>query len=128
MGGNIGYEYLGLQPNGKYRYKITLVTYIDCGPGSEIPYAEYPIKVGIYGNNLMNPNADEPIMDSLLLYVDDTTVYTPFLPPGCIVVANTCILQARYSGIIDLNPSTQGYYIFYERCCRNSAIINLNLN
>src|SRR5687767_5524372 len=75
MGGSLGYEYLGLQPNGKYRYKIKLTTYIDCGPSSEIPYAEYPIKVGVYANDLLNPNADKLIADSLLLYVDDTIVY-----------------------------------------------------
>lgn len=127
MGGNIGYEYMGLQPSGKYRYKVTLTTYVDCSPSSEIPYAEYPIKIGVYGNNLLSPNSDKPVIDSLLLYVDDTTVYTPFLPPGCIIGANSCIIQARYSGYIDLDPSTNGYFLFYERCCRNTAIINLNL-
>lgn len=127
MGGNLGYEYVGLQPSGKYRYKIKLVTYVDCSPSSEIPYAEYPIKVGVYGNNLSLPNNDKPVIDSLLLYVDDTTVYTPFLPPGCIIGANSCIIQARYSGYIDLDPSINGYYLFYERCCRNTAILNLNL-
>src|SRR5687767_12874991 len=128
MGGNLGYEYLGLQPSGKYRYKIKLTTYVDCSPSSEIPYAEYPIKVGVYGNNLSLPNNDKPVVDSLLLYIDDTTVYTPFLPPGCIVGGNSCIIQVRYSGFIDLDPSLHGYYLFYERCCRNTAIINLNLN
>jgi gliding motility-associated-like protein len=128
MGGNLGYEYLGLQPNGKYRYKVKLVTYVDCGPTSEIPYAEHPIKVGVYGNNILSPGSDKPVVDSLLLYIQDTTVYTPFLPPGCVIGANTCIIQVRYSGTIDLDPSTNGYYLFYERCCRNFAIINLNLS
>jgi gliding motility-associated-like protein len=128
MGGNLGYEYMGLQINGKYRYKVKLTTYIDCGPTSEIPYAEYPIKVGVYANDLLNPNADKMVVDSLLLYVEDTIVYTPFLPPGCNIGANTCIIQARYSGYIELNESIHGYYLFYERCCRNAAIINLNLD
>lgn len=128
MGGSLGYEYIGLQVNGKYRYRIHLTTYIDCGPSSEIPYAEYPIEVGIYANDLMNPNADKLVVDSVLLFVDDTTVYTPFLPPGCNVGANTCIIQARYSGFIDLPASIHGYYLFYERCCRNNAILNLQPN
>ena len=125
MGGSLGYEYIGLQSNGKYRYKVTLVTYIDCGPTSEIPYAEYPIEVGVYSNDLMNPGANKQIVDSVLLFIDDTTVYTPFLPPGCNIGANTCIIQARYSGFIDLPATIHGYYLFYERCCRNSAILNL---
>jgi gliding motility-associated-like protein len=125
MGGSLGYEYLGLQPSGKYRYKIKLTTYVDCSPSSEIPYAEYPLRIGVYSNDLMNPNADKPVIDSLELTVDDTIVYTPYLPPGCIVGANTCIIQARYSGYIDLDPSVNGYYLFYERCCRNTAILNL---
>lgn len=125
MGGSLGYEYLGVQPSGKYRYKITLTTYIDCSPSSEIPYAEYPLKIGVYSNDLMDPGADKPVVDSLLLTIDDTTVYTPFLPPGCNVGGNSCIIQARYSGYIDLPASVNGYYLFYERCCRNTAILNL---
>jgi gliding motility-associated-like protein len=125
MGGNLGYEYLGLQSNGKYRYKIKLTTYIDCGPSSEIPFAEYPLKVGIYSNDLLNPNANKTVIDSVLLTVDDTLVYIPFLPPGCTIGANTCIIRARYSGYIELDPSVNGYYLFYERCCRNSSILNL---
>lgn len=125
MGGTLGYEYLGLQPNGKYRYKVNLTTYIDCGPTSEIPYAEYPLKVGVYANNLLNPAADKILLDSLYLFVDDTTVYTPYLPPGCNIGANTCIIQARYSGYIEVQPSVSGYFLYYERCCRNAAILNL---
>lgn len=125
MGGNIGYEYMGLQSNGKYLYKVKLTTYIDCSPTSEIPYVEYPLKVGIYSNDLLNQNANKMIVDSLLLYVDDTIVYTPFLPAGCNIGANTCIIQARYSGYIELDPSVNGYFLYYERCCRNSSILNL---
>lgn len=128
MGGTLGYEYHGLQANGKYRYKVTLVTYIDCGPNSEIPYAEYPIKVGIYEHDITNPTNNKNLTDSVLLFIDDTTVYIPFLPPGCNIGENSCIIQAQYSGWIDLPYSIHGYYLFYERCCRNISIINLQPN
>jgi gliding motility-associated-like protein len=28
--------------------------------------------------------------------------------------------------VIDLPPNTNGYYLVWERCCRNSAVVNLN--
>lgn len=127
IGGNIGYEYIGLQPSGKYRYKVKLVTYVDCAPSSEIPYAENPIKVGVYEHNILMPMADKVLVDSVLLFKTDTTVYIPYLPPGCVIGAATCIIEAKYEGFIDVNPSVNGYYFFYERCCRNSTIINLNM-
>lgn len=125
VGGNMGYEYLGLQPNGKYRYKILLTTFVDCSPTSQIPYPEDPLKAGVYAHDFSVPMDDKQRIDSLQLILINTETYTPSLPPGCTVGQNTCIIQGDYEGYIELAASINGYHIYYERCCRNVGIINL---
>lgn len=128
IGGNFGYEYLGLQPNGKYRYRILLTTFTDCSPTSQIPYPENPIRIGIYEHDPANPLNDKLRADSLTLVLTGTETYTPDLPPGCTIGQNTCIIKGSYEAIVDLASSTGGYHLFYERCCRNVGIINLQPN
>ena len=43
VGGNLAYEFVGIQPNGDFRYTLKLNYYFDCGPNSNwqppsIPY------------------------------------------------------------------------------------------
>lgn len=38
---------------------------------------------------------------------------------------NACVEEAIYETIINLPPLTGGYYIAYQRCCRNGTILNL---
>ncbi len=38
---------------------------------------------------------------------------------------NACVEEAIYETIINLPPITGGYYVTYQRCCRNSTILNL---
>lgn len=128
IGGNFGYEYMGLQPNGKYRYKILLTTFVDCSPASEIPFPENPLKIGVYEHDLLSPQADKPRIDSLIVSLVHTEIYTPDLPPGCTVGQNTCIIRGDYEGYIDLSASVNGYHLYYERCCRNAAIVNVQPN
>lgn len=125
IGGSLGYEYMGLQANGKYRYKVLLTTYIDCSPTSEIPFAEDPLKVGVFANDINNPNADKVRIDSVTVTLVNSVTYLPTLPPDCPLAQSSCILEARYEGYVDLNASASGYYLFYERCCRNIGILNL---
>lgn len=38
---------------------------------------------------------------------------------------NACVEEAYYEATINLPPLTGGYYIAYQRCCRNNTILNL---
>jgi gliding motility-associated-like protein len=125
MGGSLGYEFLGININGKYSYRVLLTTYIDCSPSSQIPYAEDPLMVGVFSNNLSNPGANKQRIDSVLVHLSSSVTYFPSLPPDCPLAQNSCILEARYEGFIELSASASGYYLFYERCCRNIGIMNL---
>lgn len=38
---------------------------------------------------------------------------------------NACVEEAIYEFLVNLPPITGGYYIAYQRCCRNGTILNL---
>lgn len=125
VGGTLGYELLGNGPGGTLRYRINLTTYTDCSPSSEIPFPESPLQLGIYFNDISAPQASKILKQTLSLLLDSAVLITPPLPPGCSVGQGSCIYRGSYSAEVLLEPSTQGYHLYYERCCRNTAIINL---
>ncbi len=128
VGGSIGYEYLG-KFGANYRFRITLTTYTDCGPTSQIPAPEDPIQpVGIYEHDVQNdPTAggNKNFLTNLQLNLISTQTIEPDQPSGCSVGANTCINKGVYEGTVDLPLNFTGYHVVYERCCRNGSIANL---
>ena len=55
IGGSLGYEFLGVTATNEFQFKIILVTYTNCGPGSNVPQPEGPIlTVGIYEHDIQN--------------------------------------------------------------------------
>ena len=125
VGGNMGYTYLGPGANGTFRYKLTLTTYTDCSPSSEIPVPVSSVNIGVYFHQAANPGAAKTLKQSLTAPLVTSTVVTPPLPPGCSVGIGTCIYKAVYETEVSLEASADGYHIYYERCCRNTALINI---
>ena len=148
VGGSIGYEYLGQTAAGFYRYKIILTTYTNCqetGPNAANPVywsgPEANIQdAGIYAHDAINnptggAATKAKIADVPLTLVSQLKI-EPNLPSGCGTGVSTCIFKGVYEGIVDLGtldpvtgtvtPSFTGYHVFYERCCRNNVIDNLN--
>ncbi|MBI3512172.1 MAG: PKD domain-containing protein [Bacteroidetes bacterium] len=112
VGGEIFYDYLG---NNDYR--ITLKVYRDCLNG-QAPY-DNPASVGIFDVNgnlvdtlSMNFPGSNPVPPSI-----NSPCYTP---PG-----NVCVEEAVYTEVKHITPGAGGYYITYQRCCRNNTILNL---
>ena len=114
VGGSMSYEYLGLQNNGNYRYRITIKMYRDCA-ASTVPFDD-EIDVGFYNNN------SERTLSKILTVPKITEI--PVDPPSggsnCSFQPNVCIRQAIYQGIVDLSASTLGYHLIFRRCCRNT--------
>ncbi|MBC7695602.1 MAG: PKD domain-containing protein [Burkholderiales bacterium] len=85
------------------------------------------------GNGNINPAYftiydvfDNPIVFSSFTPLSFSTVpptnNSPCAPASA---GNACVQEALYETIVNLPPSAGGYYVVYQRCCRNSTILNL---
>lgn len=112
VGGEIFYDYLGSN-----NYKVTLKIYRDCFNGLA-PF-DNPAFLTVYGasNNV--------IMTRTLSLLSVTNV-PPSINNPCIQTPNSvCVEEGVYEDVINLPPLAGGYYLVYQRCCRNNTILNL---
>ncbi len=113
VGGDFSSEYLGGNS-----FRIRLTVYRDCS-NPNAAYFDPTIIIGAYTLN------GDVLQDSF--HVDLTSVSTLQLAgPGCASPPAVCMEQGDYVRVIDLPPFNGGYYLVWERCCRNSAVVNLN--
>ena len=113
VGGEIYYDCLGGN-----NYRITLKLYRDC---YTVNGAQYDDPATIF------------IFDSLGTFLDSTQIAFPgsdTLPfplnnPCLAPPTDICVEESIYQTIVNLPPLAGGYNIVYQRCCRNSTILNL---
>jgi PKD repeat protein len=122
VGGEIYYDNLG---GGNY--KINMKVYRDCingvppfdgfpnGSGSIIP--AYFTIFDVSGN---------VILSSQFTAVSQSNV-APTNNSPCAPAVNgiACVEEAIYESFVNLPSKLGGYYIVYQRCCRNNTILNL---
>ena len=125
VGGTLGYTYLGPGTGNTSVYRITLITYTDCSPTSEIPVPESLVHLGIYLHDPANPAADKVLKQAITAPLLSSHIITPPLPPGCSVGLGTCIYKGIYETEVVLDNTSSGYHVYYERCCRNTALVNI---
>ncbi|MBN4061812.1 gliding motility-associated C-terminal domain-containing protein [Bacteroidales bacterium AH-315-I05] len=134
MGGNLAYEYLGEDPNnsGFYLYRIIFKTYTNCDPAtSNFPDGpEGSVDIGIYLES-NQPDSNKTKFMDLTIAIVDTTRITPDNPSGCTVGQNVCVDEGLYIDTISLplmpgGVFSKGYHLYYDRCCRNGGITNLD--
>ncbi|MBS1638374.1 MAG: PKD domain-containing protein [Bacteroidetes bacterium] len=112
VGGEIYYDDLG---GGNY--KIHMKVYRDCFNG--IPPLDNPAFVTIY-------DANGNVAQTLSLNTISVTNIPPSINNPCIQTPNNvCVQEGIYETTVNLPPQTGGYYIVYQRCCRNNTILNL---
>lgn len=112
VGGEIYYQCLG-----NNNYLVTLKIYRDCFNG-QAPF-DNPASVGIY-------DAAGNLVDTMSLNFPGSTILPNTLNSPCFTPpANVCVEEAIYTGIKNLPPIVGGYYLTYQRCCRNGTILNL---
>jgi hypothetical protein len=142
VGGNLAYEFVGVQPNGDFRYILKLNYYFDCGSNSnwQPPGIPTNMSVAVYAHDdpadIFPTNAGNypkyGSTDVDMVYSSTVQEYfeiNPNNPSGCNVGTNTCVYTVLYTGQIDLapnNPSTGqpvigGYFLIHEACCRNGG-------
>jgi gliding motility-associated-like protein len=103
-------------------YRLTLVVYRDCLNG-QAPFNQ-TLYVGIYSKQ------SHELIDSIGMTLDQSVVtkLNPSLPK-CAVPVPGCTEKAIYVRTINLPAfrynDTSGYYLSWERCCRNHIIQNI---
>lgn len=112
VGGEIYYDNLGGN-----NYKITLKVYRDCYNG--IPPLDNPAFISIFDKN-------GAVVDTLRLPMISDIIIPPSINNACItILGNACVEEGIYERTVNLPPKNGGYFIVYQRCCRNSTILNM---
>jgi gliding motility-associated-like protein len=113
VGGEIYYEHLG-----NNRFKITMFVYRDCFLGQ----AEFDrfANISVYEDSnklvrVLHPRLGE--VTNLPSDIADSCYYVP---------SGVCVERAVYSLEATLPQNNSGYFLSWQRCCRNSSIKNLN--
>lgn len=123
VGGEVTYQFRGIDAGtGKYKYEVRLDLYQDCVSGDPNAIAQdSPAFIGIFTGRG-------------LLYQLDTTINRAY--PNLRVPTNfsnscvnnppvTCLNKITFIRTYYLTPNDNGYYVIYQRCCRNQNIINI---
>ena len=117
VGGEMTY-----QRTGTNTYKIRLDLYIDCLNGNSQAIASDATAIfGIFNGNTKKILSGYPISVSRKgpLRVQKTNY-------NCIAVApNACVDHYWYETNVTLPPTLDGYYVSFQRCCRNGTISNI---
>lgn len=97
-------------------FEITLKIFRDCS--DFVPF-DNSILIGVFnkGTNSLINSYTVALADSGTLTLTGTSCLTP--PTG------VCMDKCTYIDTITLPNNPSGYYISWERCCRNNAIVNL---
>ena len=112
-GGEMSYKW-----TGGNNFEITLKLYRDCLTGSAAfdPF----IVIGVF-NKTSNARIDTLLMS--IQQIDTVSLTGPSGP--CAFPPNVCIEIGTYIDTIAIPNNPVGYYLSWERCCRNSTVVNL---
>ena len=119
VGGEIYYTHLGGS-----QYLVTLKVYRDCGPANTLGTGfDDQVYIGLWDGNGNIDNSDVltiPLTQSNVSNVPVILGNPCGTPPP-----ELCIEQAIYSATVTLPPSSYGWDLVWQRCCRNPSISNL---
>lgn len=125
MGGNLYYTFAGINgANGYSKFNIELKIYRYCAPGStDLPAS---ITLAVYENDSSAPNANKILYNTYSFNLSSSQfISPPNANDTCTFLPNECVEEGIYLGLIEVPPSTGGYHLLMERCCRNQNIVNL---
>jgi len=117
IGGDITYKC-----KGSNTFELTITLYQDCLNGiPQVILEDNPAFYSIFENSPGHP----------LVYADSipalsSQLVDPNFSNACITnYPQTCMRKQVFVTDVTLPPSTYGYFIVYERCCRNAQINNI---
>ncbi|MGZ4157339.1 MAG: gliding motility-associated C-terminal domain-containing protein [Bacteroidia bacterium] len=100
---------------GSNNFIVTLTFYRDCSPGTA-PFDD-SVTLGVY-DKITNVAALEytlPKISSTVLALGDS----------CFTPAGLCVEEGIYADTLHLLNNPDGYYLSWQRCCRNNIIQNI---
>ncbi len=106
-----------LKSLGSNNFQVTLRFYRDCSSGTAA--FDNPITLGVY-DKLTNAEAFQfnlPLISTQILALGDT----------CFTPTNLCVEEGVFLDTINIPNNINGYYISWQRCCRNNIILNIVL-
>ncbi|MBI1185538.1 hypothetical protein GC194_14805 [bacterium] len=119
MGGNIVFKNLD-----KNRYLVGVKVFVDCYRGNQSALYEDELHMGMYSKSTNSLVRDIPL--TLKEGKGDTLKITK---KSCAKKVNFCMFIAYYYDELEFDPAIyndpKGYYLSWERCCRNQVIINI---
>ena len=119
VGGNITYKHI--KDNF---FEVTLTVRIDCDLGDPEAGLDNPAKIAVldaYGN-VLHQFGPEGFL--LVPYESMDTVQSELGDCG-VVGEKVCVLEAVYKTIVWFPFRVNGYWLVYQRCCRNSTVTNI---
>lgn len=115
-----------LKWNGGDSYTITVRILRDCENGNPNAYFDQTIAVGIFEKNTNIKKTQFTLSFSQFNPDDDTLKFTG---ANCANIVTGCTHIGTYRTIVTLNSNTynsnNGYYLSWQRCCRNGIINNI---
>lgn len=113
VGGDFTYRWI----NGN-KFELTLKLYRDCNT----PVAFDPdIVIGVF-DKVTNLRADTLQMS--LVSSGNVTLSGP--AASCTIPPEICVEEGIYIDTLNLSNNSNGYYLVWERCCRNASVINMD--
>src|SRR3954468_20306992 len=121
VGGEMLYDFLGKNAQGEDRYRVTLRIYRDCLNGQAqfdgISTSPALLTIRATSGELIGVlDIGKPVVVNIPRTINSNCIQAP---------TDVCLEEGTYTYTIALLPRAGGYYLIYQRCCRNNTIANL---
>lgn len=123
VGGDMTYRCLGND-----QYEITMVFRRDCDNGADDAPLDDPAIFGIFDNfGALQVNLGDSLGRQLVTY-QSRQIINADVNENCIIgnPGSLCVEEAIYRDTLHLPYNKIGYYIAYQRCCRNIILNNID--
>lgn len=116
VGGDIHYEYLGDD-----QYRVILKVYRDCGTSGT--GFDNVADVGLYLGTELQFTIPMNLSDATTSFLPIDTGDPCLDPPD-----GLCVAEAIYEEIVDIPYQEGTFHLTYQRCCRNTTLVNCESN